>query len=140
MQRALVYLLAAFLYVVWPWDLTPDMIVIVGWIDDLLVAATAVYFAYQSLRRAVSARPRPAGPGRARTEEPPPAAGDALPEDPYELLGLARGASPEQIKAAYRREMAKYHPDKVNHLAPEFRALAERRAKAIQRAYERLAG
>ena len=31
--------------------------------------------------------------------------------DPYEILGVARGASFEEIKAAYRRACLKRHPD-----------------------------
>ena len=31
--------------------------------------------------------------------------------DPYEVLGLARGASDEEIKKAYRALSRKYHPD-----------------------------
>ncbi len=31
--------------------------------------------------------------------------------DPYQILGVSRGASDEEVKAAYRRLAKKYHPD-----------------------------
>ena len=31
--------------------------------------------------------------------------------DPYEILGISRGAGPEQIRQAYRRAALRCHPD-----------------------------
>ena len=56
--------------------------------------------------------------------------------DAYEILGLGPGASLNEIVRAYRKLVQEYHPDKVAHLAPEFRDLAERRMKEINEAYE----
>lgn len=52
------------------------------------------------------------------------------------ILGLSGRVTLHQIKVAYRNEMAKYHPDKVNHLAPEFHELAKERTRRIRAAYE----
>jgi curved DNA-binding protein len=51
-------------------------------------------------------------------------------EDFYQTLGVARGASVEEIKKAYRRLARKYHPD-VSKAAD-----AEERFKKISQAYE----
>ena len=58
--------------------------------------------------------------------------------DPFSVLGLHQGATRDQIRAAYRREMANYHPDKVAHLGQDLQELAKRRAQDINRAYEEL--
>ena len=51
--------------------------------------------------------------------------------DYYEILGLAKDATAEQIKLAYRRLAMKYHPDR-NQGDPE----AEQKFKACSEAYE----
>jgi len=45
---------------------------------------------------------------------------------------------PGPVRAAYRREMVNYHPDKVAHLGKELQELAKTKAQEINRAYEEL--
>lgn len=56
--------------------------------------------------------------------------------DPYEVLGVARGASDDEIKKAYRSLAKKYHPD--NFTDADQRARAEEKMKEINAAYERI--
>ena len=56
----------------------------------------------------------------------------------YQLLELPPTASPEEIKSAFRREIAKYHPDKVQHLGDEFQEIAATKAAELTRAYKTL--
>ncbi len=59
-------------------------------------------------------------------------------ESHYQTLGLSPGASPEEIKKAYRTLSMQYHPDKAAHLGEEFRAIAEEKMKEINMAYQHL--
>ena len=56
-------------------------------------------------------------------------------KSPYEILGIGVSASREEIRIAYRKMASLYHPDKVAHLAPEFREMADRKMKEINTAY-----
>src|SRR3989304_592756 len=56
--------------------------------------------------------------------------------DYYEVLGIARGASADDVKGAYRRLAMQFHPDRV---PTEQKAEAEERFKDVSEAYEVLA-
>jgi curved DNA-binding protein CbpA len=56
----------------------------------------------------------------------------------YELLSLEISADADAIKKAFRREIARYHPDKVIHLGAEFQEMAATRAAELTIAYKTL--
>jgi curved DNA-binding protein CbpA len=56
----------------------------------------------------------------------------------YELLRVAPDASAAQIKQAFRQIIARYHPDKVQHLGAEFQELAQVRSAELTTAYKTL--
>ena len=57
------------------------------------------------------------------------------PKNYYELLELTPQATADHIKRAFRAQIAKYHPDKVQHLGKEFQAMAADRAAELTEAY-----
>ncbi|HUA11372.1 MAG TPA: molecular chaperone DnaJ [Solirubrobacteraceae bacterium] len=61
----------------------------------------------------------------------PPSSGQAIPRDPYEVLGVSRDASEQEVKKAFRGLARKLHPD-VNSHDPQ----AESRFKEAAEAYE----
>lgn len=56
----------------------------------------------------------------------------------YNVLGLERTATKEEIKRRYIELSTKYHPDKVSHLGKELVDLAHRRFIEIGAAYEKI--
>jgi DnaJ-domain-containing protein 1 len=57
-------------------------------------------------------------------------------EEYRQILGVTDKDGPATIRRKYRELLAKYHPDKVQHLGIEFQEMAERKTKAIIQAYE----
>ena len=53
-----------------------------------------------------------------------------------ETLGLKEPFTLEDIKPAYRKIIAQYHPDRVAAMGDEIKEVAEKKAKEINRAYQ----
>ncbi len=53
----------------------------------------------------------------------------------YELLEIAPGSPADEVKRAFRVQIARYHPDKVQHLGKEFQSMAADRAAELTEAY-----
>ena len=144
-------LLLALIYLLWPYDLFPDIFLGWGWLDDLIVIGlVGRYYFIQQKKKNVhhhsyngdrqsfesNNRRKSSGNGTSKSDTQDEAKGTG--KNPYEVLGVGRNATPEDIKKAYRTLANKYHPDKVLHLGEEFRQLAEKRFKEIQKAYREL--
>ncbi len=56
----------------------------------------------------------------------------------YKILEIEPSASDQELKHAYRSMASRFHPDKVQHLGPEFQAMAEEKFKKINEAYQQI--
>ena len=56
----------------------------------------------------------------------------------YKILEIKPEASDTEVKKAYRKMAAKFHPDKVHHLGEEFQKMAEEKFKTLNDAYTQI--
>ncbi|HUR68607.1 MAG TPA: J domain-containing protein [Candidatus Thermoplasmatota archaeon] len=106
-------------------------------------AAATVRVPVQAAPGGAHVAPRVVPPGPAPGGAPKPRPRPQSPKPnalalAYAALGLAPEAAPEAVRAAYRSRAQQYHPDKVGHLAPEFRDVADKKMKEINAAYEKI--
>ena len=146
----IILIILAILYTLNPYDILPDFMIGWGWLDDLVVLGLlgrylytlkkkreAFQKYYQSNQNAYDYNNANSGSGMGSGTDTNSGASSNV-WDPYKILGVDRSASQENIKHAYRLLAGKYHPDKVAHLGDEFKAMAEKRFKEIQKAYQEL--
>ena len=153
----IILLILGVLYVITPYNLLPSFIPVIGWIDDIAVAALMIYYLKtgklpdfvnrflgrmpggQRTHSGYSSR-TDSGYRRSRQSSGNGAYHDADGKNPYDILGIRRGASRDEIHSAYRKLVQQYHPDKVSHLGKEIQEVAARKFVEIQNAYEMLSG
>jgi DnaJ like chaperone protein len=59
-------------------------------------------------------------------------------ESAYKILEIGPDASDDEVKKAYRRMAAKYHPDKVVHLGPDVQKAAKEKFQKLNQAYSQI--
>ncbi len=145
-MRYLIYLLLI-AYALSPFDLLPEFFTgPIGLIEDVVTLGVLYwYFIYRPAKMRAQSERAYYQEGEGRRSESYQGDQKGAQSDkgfsrpgPHEVLGVPRGASVDEIKRAYRKLAAKYHPDKVDHLGDEFKVLAEERFKEIQDAYQEL--
>jgi uncharacterized membrane protein YkvA (DUF1232 family) len=130
-------LLLWLLYLAIPTDVIPDTLVGLGWVDDLVLLLLAYWFIKRVLASGHGQSSSHTSGGSNRVGPDPR---DEAKKDPYQILGVSRNASQQEIKSAFRKQAQRYHPDRVSHLGEEFQQLAKEKFQEIQKAYEILSG
>ena len=124
-------LLLGLIYLVSPIDAIPDALLGLGWADDIVVLLLAYWFIKRFVPRGYQQTESHSSSGPRQQQTKP-----SSEKDPYEVLGVSRGATREEIKSAYRKQAQRYHPDRVSHLGEELQQLAKERFQEVQQAYE----
>ena len=102
--------------------------------DPVVIKGLILQWQERRARKAARAQATAAGKSQPRQRS----VQNATPSSaaPWQILNVERSASGEDIKKAYLRQVALYHPDKVAHLGPDLQKLAEERTRQINQAYE----
>ena len=132
-----IWIILALIYLISPYDIISGLH-LPGWIDDIVVLGFLLRYLLK-LRHptATGSSHRSDGQSDQQAASNDNASDTRLPS-PHEVLGISPGADQKEIQAAYRKLANQYHPDKVAHLGEEFHAMAEKRFKEIQQAYDDL--
>ena len=101
----------------------------------VLVAAVA-YFLFPWVQRTIAR-------GKGRSVRPSPRASKPkavtdTPRSPRDILGVSANASDEDIRRAFRKLAREVHPDAFATSSPEKQAIAERRFREINDAFNTL--
>lgn len=59
-------------------------------------------------------------------------------ESSFEILGLTRDASDDEVKKSYRKMALKYHPDKVSYLGEDVQEAAKEKFQKLSDAFEKI--
>jgi len=140
MMIRILLIIFGLLYALSPYDLFPDFVIGWGWLDDIVILwlLWRYYNAYIKQPRARNDYYKRGQYEQERAKRFSENRSSGAEEDPYTVLNIPVDTSDEEIKKAYKELAGKYHPDKVQHLGDEFKEMAEKRFKEIQKAYQEL--
>ena len=113
----------------------------------LLLMAAVVFVVTRWLRRALSGgvprrQPKPKKPWwdseERRRETKPRLQTLQFRRDPYEVLGLSKGANEQAVEEAYQRLLRENSPEAVSSMGEDIQEFARRKTEEIEAAYAAL--
>lgn len=134
-NKGLIIILAIIGYLIYffsPIDLIPDVTGIFGKLDDFALLAYLIWL-IRKWRKAELNEPK-----KLNEQDFGSSSEWEHSSDPYQILGISRESTEEEIRQVYKKLAGQYHPDKVSHLGKEFQELANKKFVKIQWAYKQL--
>jgi preprotein translocase subunit Sec63 len=133
--RTLLVLVLAIFYVLFPYDILPDVLGRIGRIDDVLLIFLLVFWYFiKPVIDEMKYKNRYNHSGSFEGENQ----NDTQTDDPYEILGVEKNADMAAIRRAYQEKIRQYHPDLVAKMGPEIQELARQKSQKINNAYQEL--
>ncbi len=145
----IILVIFALAYLISPIDIIPDFLIpYVGWIDDTFVIGIVIYLIrygklppfsgkigrFFNFISNLTSSDKDKSSGSTSTNFQ----NQKTNKDPYEILGIGKNATKEEIKSAFKQKIQQYHPDKVSHLGEELQKMANDKFIEIKNAYDLL--
>ena len=119
------------IYIISPFDLHPLFL------DDLIASGFLFYMLYKNAKQKKQQQYYNYQQSQSsHTSSGVGSEGPLTLDKAYSLLGVAQGASLDDITKAYKEKMKKSHPDKVSHLSKELQEKARELTLELNEAYD----
>ena len=133
-----VLIIFAAAYFISPIDLIPDFLIpYIGWLDDTFIIGIILYLIkYNKLPFSNFGQFFSSYKNQTFNKTRANQTSSKIYKDPYEILGINKNASADEINKAYKKKVKQYHPDKVSHLGEELQKIANEKFIEIKNAYD----
>ena len=120
------------IYIISPIDAHPLFL------DDLIASGVLFYMIYKNAKRKQQFEQYHSNSGSGNNSQSKAAysSSQLTLDEAYNILGIKRGSSLDEVSKAYKDKMIKSHPDKVSHLSDELQEKAKELTLRINDAFD----